>query len=225
MATETLTKSERTKKIFLDRALTLFQKDGYEAVTMRDLAKACDTSLGAFYYHFRNKEEVVLELFRSSLSGHVERTQRYLSTHNPKLETAMTWICRDRFLEFESYQSVIRVLVQRLDPHDPVSPWHQSSHSVREQSVSLFEEVVSCGLPKLDAKTKRQLARALWIQHLLILAVWSFDRSVDKKETEAILKQSNRLWKTLPAIMRVPGIRNLLGLVLSPLERFERGGA
>jgi AcrR family transcriptional regulator len=220
--TEKLTKSERTRESILQQALFLFQKDGYESVTMRDLAKACDSSLGSFYYHFKNKEEIVLELFKASLSGHVDRTQKYLESHQPSLETVMTWICRDRFKEFESYRAVLRVLVQRLDPHDPVSPWHKSSQPIREQSVALFDSVVSRCLPNLDLKTKRQLARALWLQHLLILGVWSFDRSPDGKETEAILKQSIRLWKNVPSLIRVPGMKAFFNLVLSPLERFEK---
>lgn len=221
---EKLTKSERTKDFFLKQALVLFQKDGFESVTMRDLAKACDSSLGAFYYHFKNKEEIVLELFKASLSGHVERTQNYLNSHEPKLETAMTWICHDRFAEFDSYRAVLRVLVQRLDPHDPVSPWHDSSQAIRERSVELFDDVVSRCLPKLDSKTKRQLARALWLQHLLILAVWSFDRSPNQKEIESVLRQSNRLWKSLPSLLRVPGMKAFFNLVLVPLERIEKGG-
>ena len=220
---EKLKKSERTKEFILQQALVLFQRDGYESVTMRGLAKACDSSLGSFYYHFKNKEEIVLELFKASLSGHIERTHKYLNSHEPKLETAMTWICRDRFDEFESYRAVLRVLVQRLDPHDPVSPWHRSSQAIREQSVELFDDVVSRCLPKLDTKTTRQLARALWLQHLLILAVWSFDRSTIQKEAESVLKQSNRLWKNLPSLIRVPGMKAFFNLVLSPLERIEKG--
>lgn len=219
-----ISKSERTKNFFLEQALILFQKNGYESVTMRDLAKACDSSLGSFYYYFKNKEEIILELFKTSLKGHVERTHQYLDSHEPKLEIAMTWICRDRFNEFKSYRSVLRVLVQRLDPHDPVSPWHESSQAIREQSVELFDLVVSRCLPKLDTKTKRQLARALWLQHLLILAVWSFDRSSDGKEFESVLSQSNRLWKNLPTLLNVPGMKSLINLVLSPLERIEKGG-
>lgn len=217
------TKSERTRDLILQRALHLFQKNGYESVTMRDLAKACDSSLGSFYYHFKNKEEIVLHLFKNSLDGHIERTKWYLETHEPKLENAMTWICRDRFAEFEPYRDVLRVLVQRLDPHDPISPWHRSSHKIREQSVVLFESVVECGLPKLDTKSKRQLARALWLQHLMILAVWSFDRSQRNEDTELVLKQSVRLWKSLPSLVRVPGMKSFFNLVLSPLERIEMG--
>ena len=219
---EKLGKSARTREAILHEALLLFQKNGYESVTMRDLAKACGSSLGSFYYHFKSKEEIVLELFKVSLGGHLSRTQKYLQTTEPTLEMAMVWICRDRFKEFETYRSVLRVLVQRLDPQDPVSPWHSSSQAIREQSVSLFDDVVSRCLPKLDTKTKRQLARALWLQHLLILGAWSFDRSPEGKDAEAILKYSKQVWKNLPSLVKIPGMKAFFNLVLSPLERLEK---
>ncbi len=216
-----LKKSARTKEAILQQALFLFQRDGYEMVTMRGLAKSCDSSLGAFYYHFKSKEEIVLELYKASLSEHIVRTRKHLQANEPKLEATMSWICRDRFKEFESYRGVLRVLVQRLDPQDPVSPWHSSSQPIREQSVALFDEVVSRCLPKLDFKAKRQLARALWLQHLLILGVWSFDRSPDRKNTDAILKHSKRFWKNLPSLVKIPGMKAFFNLVLAPLERLE----
>ncbi len=215
-------KRDRTKKIILEQALGLFEKKGYEAVTMRDLAKSCDSSLGAFYYHFASKEAIVLELFTASMDGHIERTLKYLEVHKPSLENAMLWICRDRFKEFTPYQTVLRVLVQRLDPQDPVSPWHSSSLPIREKSVLLFEKLVSLSLSNLDAKSRRQVARALWLQHLLILGAWSFDRSTNFKQTEIYLKNSARIWKNLSVWLRVPGIKSLLNLVLAPLERLEK---
>lgn len=221
---ERLTKSERTKEAILEQTLFLFQQEGYESVTMRELAKTCGLSLGAFYYHFKNKEEIVLEIFKASLAGHVERTQKYLSSHRPSLETAMIWICRDRFKEFESYRAILRVLAQRLDPQDPISPWHKSSQPIREQSIELFEEVVSSCLSKVNSNNHRQLAYGLWLQHLLILGFWSFDRSTGDKKTETLLKQSARLWKSLPTLVRIPGIKLLLDLVLTPFERFEKEG-
>lgn len=71
---ENLSKSVRTRGAILAQALLLFEKDGYDAVTMRDLAKACNLSLGAFYYHFKSKNEIVSEIFKNSLSGHIDRT-------------------------------------------------------------------------------------------------------------------------------------------------------
>jgi len=43
----------------LDAAQDLFARQGYEATTINDLLQAVKLSKGAFYYHFRSKEEVL----------------------------------------------------------------------------------------------------------------------------------------------------------------------
>jgi AcrR family transcriptional regulator len=43
----------------LDAAQDLFARQGYEATTINDLLAAVKLSKGAFYYHFRSKEEVL----------------------------------------------------------------------------------------------------------------------------------------------------------------------
>lgn len=217
-----LSKSEKTRELILEKALCLFQKEGYESVTMRTLAEDCGLSLGSFYYHFKSKDEVISNFYKASLNGHIQRTENYLSTHRPSLESAMLWVCRDRIKEFNGYRSVLKVLAQRLDPEDPVSPWHFSSLNIRKRSVDLFELLVSTCLPSLDKKTTRLIARGLWLQHLAIIGFWIFDRSVGDKKTEAILKKSSSLWRKLPTLMKIPGVKTALPLFLSSLSQFEQ---
>ena len=94
---------------------------------------------------------------------------------------------------------------------------------IRQQSVLLFAEVVEKHFPKLEKNFQHNLARALWLQHLLILGFWSFDRSRGSLRTEEILKQSNKLWKSLPGLLKVPGFKSAINLVLQPLFMFEMG--
>jgi len=214
-------KREKTSRALLKQALLLFQKKGYESVTMRELATSCELSLGAFYYHFKNKEELVLEFYTSSFAGHVERTEGHLSDKKPKLHETMRWICQDRFEEFSAHRFVLQVLAQRLDPSDPISPWHISSTKLRQGSIDLFSKVVATCMPGLDEKNTRVLARALWLQHLLILGYWSFDKSAKQQNTESLLRQSAYVWKSLPRLLNIPGFKSTLALLLEPLTRVE----
>ncbi len=216
METALPNKAERTREAIRKNAMRLFQKKGFEAVTMRDLAAACDLSLGAFYYHYKSKDEVVHEVFIASLDGHVARTKKYLATAPKKLEKVMEWICRDRFAEFADDRSMIKVLSQRLDPSDPISPWSSESREIREKSYALFEDVVEHCLPGLDSKMRRHFARSLWLHHLVLLGYWAFDKSNDSRKTEENMKRAVGLWKALPFALKVPGAKSVFNALLAP---------
>lgn len=47
-----------TQKMILDAARDLFAKNGYQHVSMRQIAKELGCSHGALYYHFSNKAEL-----------------------------------------------------------------------------------------------------------------------------------------------------------------------
>lgn len=62
VAVTTETKSARTRSTIIDAALRLFRERGYEATTMRAIARRIDYTATAIYHHFRSKEALLYEL-------------------------------------------------------------------------------------------------------------------------------------------------------------------
>lgn len=58
-----MTEGNEKKKEIRQKAVALFQKDGYEKVTVNDIAKASGISKNTFYYYFDSKESIILDLF------------------------------------------------------------------------------------------------------------------------------------------------------------------
>jgi AcrR family transcriptional regulator len=54
----------KTKGKILQISIELFNRSGVVAVTTNHIAKSLEMSPGNLYFHFRNKEEIIRELFR-----------------------------------------------------------------------------------------------------------------------------------------------------------------
>jgi AcrR family transcriptional regulator len=55
-----------TRAAVLDAARTLFITKGFEATSIDEIARASQSSNGAVYHHFRDKQEIFAEIFRAS---------------------------------------------------------------------------------------------------------------------------------------------------------------
>jgi len=58
-------KNELTRERVLDEAEALFANRGYHAVSVREITRAAQCNLAAVNYHFGNKQNLYLEVFRS----------------------------------------------------------------------------------------------------------------------------------------------------------------
>jgi AcrR family transcriptional regulator len=53
-----------TRERILEVALTLFNEQGYDKTSLREIAERLDVTKAALYYHFERKEEILVELRR-----------------------------------------------------------------------------------------------------------------------------------------------------------------
>ncbi|MFD7508336.1 TetR/AcrR family transcriptional regulator [Streptomyces sp. NPDC059853] len=58
-----------TKARIQEVALTLFTEQGYEATSMREIAERLHITKAALYYHFKNKEDIVVSLFGRQMAA------------------------------------------------------------------------------------------------------------------------------------------------------------
>lgn len=68
-------KEDLTKERILDSAEVLFAQKGFQAVSVREITAAARCNLAAVNYHFGNKENLYLEVFRSRWVPRARRVQ------------------------------------------------------------------------------------------------------------------------------------------------------
>ncbi|MCA0988439.1 TetR/AcrR family transcriptional regulator [Guptibacillus algicola] len=53
---------DQKKVLIIENAIKLFAKKGFSATSVQEIAKECDISKGAFYLHFKSKDELLFEV-------------------------------------------------------------------------------------------------------------------------------------------------------------------
>src|SRR5690348_15746334 len=73
-------KSEQTRALIVETALRLFRERGYEATTMRIIAKEAGVSVGNAYYYFSSKEQLVQAYYDRAQTEHEAACRDLLSS-------------------------------------------------------------------------------------------------------------------------------------------------
>ena len=68
--------NDHTKERILDEAEALFALKGYDAVSVREITAAANCNLAAVNYHFGNKKNLYLEVFRSRWLPRASRIEK-----------------------------------------------------------------------------------------------------------------------------------------------------
>jgi len=84
----------------LTASLELFAAKGYDAVSVRDLAKAAGVSEAALYKHFKGKEEMALYIFTAIISDYTQRLRQI----DAEVAGAVNKLCRLVEVTYDLYQ-------------------------------------------------------------------------------------------------------------------------
>jgi AcrR family transcriptional regulator len=189
-----------------DTAIRMISEHGYEATTLREIAKEAGVSVGLLYRYFPSKQAVILALYDELSQDFARQTASM---------TAGKW--RDRFLfaldaslrVLRPHRTTLRALIPTLigDPDDGVFANTTSFSRLRVQQV--FEDAVTGSTDAPKPPLSNALGRLLYLAHLAILLWWLLDKTPKQRATEALVALIKQI---------VPSAA--LALRLSPVRRF-----
>jgi len=163
-------KRSKTKEAILRTALGLFNNEGESAVSAVDIASVMGISPGNLYYHYKGKDEIIIELFSDF---DTEIRQVLSSPINAPLKLEDNWvylyIIFEEIYDFRFFYKNQSQLIERIpNLRGPFS----RILSLKEQTVyALLSSLTDTGYLSFDEGEKAALATRLaqhftfWLQY------------------------------------------------------------
>jgi len=206
----------RTRERILEAALRLFAEKGYEATTMRDVAREAGASLGLAYRYFASKEEFALALYMrlAEESEGWAREGLVGGTIAERFERAMVV----KLDQVSPHRGPLAALMSRaLDPDSPISALGEGTAAVREKMGGVFLEVVRGASDAPREEQARELGNLLYALHLAILLYWFHDRTPEARATRELVGSARDTLRYLRPALRLPPLSRVLSRIADAL--------
>jgi AcrR family transcriptional regulator len=216
-------KARRTRERILGAALALFAERGYEATTMRDVAREAGTSLGLAYRYFASKEEFALALYTRLAEESEEWAREGLAggTIAERFERAMVV----KLEQVSSHRGPLAALLTRaLDPNSPISALGEGTVAVREKMGGVFLEVVRGASDAPGERHARELGSVLYALHLAILLYWFHDKTPEARATHDLVGSARDALRYLRPALRLPPMSRIFSRLAGALENVGMSG-
>ena len=197
----------KTRDKIIDCAIQLFNEKGTKAVSTNHIAVAAKISPGNLYYHFRNKEDIILAIFEEMDVSGGYQYQTILDRYPPgsleSLENTFMMIQRFNW-QYRFFKRELTSLVM----NDPLLK--ERFHATNIQMKNMIGFAVDSGIANkfiknLDGATKGHLVDAIW----MVALFWLNYLEVGGEEVnDTTLKRGNSVLLTVLGPYLTTGSRN-----------------
>jgi AcrR family transcriptional regulator len=203
------TKGEQTRAAIAEAALRMFREQGYQATTMRAIAKEAGVATGNAYYYFDSKEELIQEYYARNQAEHAAACRPVLDT-----ETALGPRLRGVLRALIDVQAPYHAFAAKLykhaaEPASPLSPFSKESSPTRNAAIELYAEVIAGARIRVPAVLRSRLPELLWLYSMGIVLYWVHDTSPGCEKTYRLIDSTAPLAERLIRLARLPGLRSL----------------
>jgi AcrR family transcriptional regulator len=188
-------------------AMRLIAERGYEATTLRDIARDAGVSVGLLYRYFPSKRAVVIALYDELSTDYARRAAEMRPGR---------W--RDRFLfaletslhVLEPHRVALRALTPVLvgDPEEGIFAASTAFSRLRVQRA--FEAAITGSTDAPPPPLAESLGRLLYLVHLAVLLWWLLDKSPKRRATAALITLTRQLLPSAALALRVPPVRRFV---------------
>src|SRR5919198_3150183 len=189
-----------TRQQLYASATKLIASRGYEATTLREIAKKARVSVGLLYKYFPSKRAVVLELY-DQLSA--EYAAQALEMPPGTWCTRFLFALKTSLGVLGTQRATLGALLPVLVGDDSDGVLGPATEFSRERVQSVFREAVSRATdaitPEEDAVA---LGRILYVAHLTVILWWLIDRSPNQRATSGLIAALERAMPALSVALK-----------------------
>ena len=221
--TETLTKkSQETRAHILATALQLFREQGFDDVTMRDIAQKAETALGGAYYYFPSKEALVVAYYHWVQDEHTRRVREAIGTSKkrPNLRERLGIAMHSKIEIIQNDRKLLGAPFRYTGtPDHPLSFLGKGTKHIRQQAIDVFDEVI--GAEDLPKDVRESLPIAFWALHMGIMLYFLYDDTPHGAKTHKLIDNALDLSMTFLTIAKYPLMRPFRGKIMGVLREAE----
>lgn len=211
-------KSEETGRKILDAALQLFRSQGFDAATMRDIAREAGVATGAAYYYYDSKDAIVMDFYRRS-SAEMQPQIELALQGVTGLERRLRELIQVKLTHFAPNRSVLRALLRNgADPRHSLSPFSAQTKEIRDTDIAWFGRILTdCGV-RISKDLEPSLPAVLWFFQMGVILFWVIDESHGQRRTARLLELAT---KSVTALIRVSSLPLMRPVRKTALELVE----
>jgi AcrR family transcriptional regulator len=109
----TLIEAVGMRQRILNEATRLFARSGYSAISMREISAACGITKAALYYHFKDKEDLIVDILTENLAEISRLLEACWTTHTTTRARLTAFIQAIFALPVEN-RAIIRLASQEM---------------------------------------------------------------------------------------------------------------
>jgi AcrR family transcriptional regulator len=202
-------RSEQTRALIVETALRLFREHGYEATTMRAIAKEAGVSVGNAYYYFGSKEELIQAYYDELQEAHNAACRAVLDRES-EFAPRLRGVLRARVDTMVPYHEFAGKFFKfAAEPTSPLNPFSAESGPARAAAVAIYREVVDGSTLKLDPEFKAELPELLWVYSMGLVLYWVHDSSPGCRKTYLLVDRTVPLVNRMVSMSRLPGFKSV----------------
>ncbi len=215
-------RAEQTRAAIVEAALRLFRETGYEAATMRAIAREAGVSTGNAYYYFDSKDELIQEFYLRNHAEHAAGCRKVLETEQ-EFSGRLRGTLKALIQVLNPYHAFAAAFYKNAaEPTSPLSPFSKESSPARDASIALYRDVVDGSSARIDRELRAELPELLWLYSLGIVLFWVHDTSPGCAKTYRLIDATVPLADRLVSLSRIPVLRGTMREVIAIIAEIRQ---